>query len=223
MPHTTAVELACFAGIRRWACEVVPVRSASISGLSPPLRFGPALPAPRCFPPLSAAFRLFAGFPVVGPLVFRWRAASMTASVGPVADPNDLTPGAAGMDDSLCQSFFRQPACPAQRQYEALRAVFLEGDSQKDAAARFGYSPAAFRQLVHPFRRGVAAGAAPPFSPPSAEADRPARPGPAAPGPTRPTSPTSASWTWSRPSASTTSPAPPATPPPPASRPTRPS
>jgi Helix-turn-helix domain len=67
------------------------------------------------------------------------------------------------MDDTLCLRFFREPAGPLQRQYEALRAVFLDGLSQKEAAGRFGYSYDAFRQLVHHFRQGCAAGTPPPF------------------------------------------------------------
>lgn len=67
------------------------------------------------------------------------------------------------MDDTLCRHFFREPSGPLQRQYEALRAVFLDGLSQKEAADRFGYSYDALRQLVHQFRRGCAAGTPPPF------------------------------------------------------------
>ena len=44
------------------------------------------------------------------------------------------------MDDDLCRIFFAEPSCPAQRQYEAIRAVFVVGLSQKEAAERFGYS-----------------------------------------------------------------------------------
>jgi len=131
----------------------------------------------------------------VGFLIFFWRAGSTTASVDPVAEENNLTPGVAGMDDTLCQAFFNQPACPAQRQYEALRAVFIDGLSQSDAAARFGYSPDAFRQLVHQFRQDIAAGTAPPFSSPNGEAARPARSRGGPGSPTPPMSPMSASWT----------------------------
>jgi len=67
------------------------------------------------------------------------------------------------MDDTSCQHFFREPSAPLQRQYEALRAVFIDGLSQKEAAGRFGYSYDAFRQLVHQFRQDCAAGAPPPF------------------------------------------------------------
>ncbi len=52
-----------------------------------------------------------------------------------------------------CRRFFAQPATARQRQYEALRAFFVEGLSG-DAARRFGYSPGAFRVLCHAFRRG---------------------------------------------------------------------
>jgi hypothetical protein len=78
------------------------------------------------------------------------------------------------MDDSASRDYFLQPSCPGQRQYEALRAVFVDGLSQKDAAQRFGYSHGAFRLLVLQFRSAFAAGAAPPFSRNHPEADRPA-------------------------------------------------
>jgi hypothetical protein len=48
---------------------------------------------------------------------------------------------------------FLQPANSTHRQYEALRAYFVEGLSSADAAARFGYSPGSFRVLVHQFRQ----------------------------------------------------------------------
>jgi hypothetical protein len=97
------------------------------------------------------------------------------------------------MDDTLCQLFFEHPACPAQRQYEALRAVFIDGLSQKDAAERFGYAPDAFRHLVHRFRQDIAAGTRPPFSPLMAADDPRGRPSSHPHGPTRPIAPTCAS------------------------------
>lgn len=54
-----------------------------------------------------------------------------------------------------CRRFFEQPATARQRQYEALRAYFLEQLPTADAARRFGYSPGAFRVLCHNFRRGL--------------------------------------------------------------------
>ena len=76
------------------------------------------------------------------------------------------------MDDTLFTRFFLEPSSARQRQYEALRAVFVEGFSQKEAAARFGYSYDAFRQLVHEFRETFHDGQAPPFSSNRHEVDR---------------------------------------------------
>jgi hypothetical protein len=50
-------------------------------------------------------------------------------------------------------AFFRQPRHPKQRQYEALRAYYLEGLSSQEAARAFGYSPGAFRVLCYAFLR----------------------------------------------------------------------
>jgi transposase len=50
--------------------------------------------------------------------------------------------------------FFLEPAHASQRQYEALRAFFVEGLSSTEAATRFGYSSGSFRVLVHRFRHG---------------------------------------------------------------------
>lgn len=57
------------------------------------------------------------------------------------------------MDDIRCREFFAQPTQPYHRQYEALRAIFLEGCSQKEVAERFGYRYDSLRQLVHEFRQ----------------------------------------------------------------------
>jgi transposase len=48
--------------------------------------------------------------------------------------------------------FFRAPVSTRQRQYEALRAFFLEGRPSAEAAKAFGYSPGAFRVMCHKFR-----------------------------------------------------------------------
>jgi hypothetical protein len=50
--------------------------------------------------------------------------------------------------------FFLAPATARQRQYEALRAYFVEQVPSVEVARRFGYSPGAFRVLCHAFRRG---------------------------------------------------------------------
>jgi hypothetical protein len=49
------------------------------------------------------------------------------------------------------QTFFLQPALPRHRQYEALRAYFVEGRSSQEVARAFGYSPGAFRVLCYEF------------------------------------------------------------------------
>lgn len=53
-----------------------------------------------------------------------------------------------------CRRFFAEPTSARQRQYEALRAYFLEQLPSAEAARRFGYSAGAFRVLCHSFRHG---------------------------------------------------------------------
>jgi hypothetical protein len=48
---------------------------------------------------------------------------------------------------------FLEPANATHRQYEALRAYFVEGLSSDEAAKCFGYTPGSFRVLCHEFRR----------------------------------------------------------------------
>jgi hypothetical protein len=49
---------------------------------------------------------------------------------------------------------FLEPSNATHRQYEALRAFFVEGLPSAEAARRFGYTPGSFRVLVHQFRQG---------------------------------------------------------------------
>lgn len=51
------------------------------------------------------------------------------------------------------RSFFLQPKHPKQRQYEALRAFYVEGHPSREVARSFGYSSGAFRVLCHAFLR----------------------------------------------------------------------
>ncbi|MCA1678161.1 MAG: hypothetical protein LC790_04225 [Actinobacteria bacterium] len=53
--------------------------------------------------------------------------------------------------------YFAEPAQPAQRRYEALRAYFVEERSAADVAERFGYSPAVVHQMASDLRAGRAA------------------------------------------------------------------
>jgi len=55
-------------------------------------------------------------------------------------------------DLTWCERFFAVPSTTRQRQYEALRAYFLEHLPSAEVARRFGYSVGAFRQLCHSFR-----------------------------------------------------------------------
>ena len=48
---------------------------------------------------------------------------------------------------------FLEPANSTHRQYEALRAYFVDGVRSAEAARRFGYSPGSFRVLSHQFRQ----------------------------------------------------------------------
>jgi len=48
---------------------------------------------------------------------------------------------------------FLQPGNGSHRQYEALRAYFVEGLPSVQVASRFGYTSGSFRSLVHQFRQ----------------------------------------------------------------------
>jgi len=60
------------------------------------------------------------------------------------------------LSDSQATQFFSAPDATRQRQYEALRAYFLENRSAAEVAACFGYTVAAFRSLCHQFRQDSA-------------------------------------------------------------------
>jgi transposase len=62
----------------------------------------------------------------------------------PIGEPNDLT----------ARRFFLKPATARQRQYEALRAYFVERRPSQEVARQFSYSPGSFRVLCHDFRHG---------------------------------------------------------------------
>src|SRR5213593_4158390 len=57
---------------------------------------------------------------------------------------------------STCKRFFVHPASPKQRQYEALRAYYVDERPVAEVARAFGYSPGAFHVLCHHFRREAA-------------------------------------------------------------------
>jgi len=51
------------------------------------------------------------------------------------------------LTDITC--FFLQPANSPHRQYEALRAYFVDGLPSAEVARRFGYTARSFRVLCH--------------------------------------------------------------------------
>src|SRR3989441_3351696 len=57
---------------------------------------------------------------------------------------------------STCRRFFLDPASAKQRQYEALRAYYVDERPVAEVARAFGYSPGAFHVLCHHFRRQAA-------------------------------------------------------------------
>src|SRR3989442_1401192 len=86
------------------------------------------------------------------------------AGLGPVGPPRGLDtrgwvyyraglPISAPKDLIACRQFFLESTDPKQRQYEALRAYFVEGRSSQEVARAFGYSVGSFRVLCHHFRR----------------------------------------------------------------------
>jgi hypothetical protein len=68
------------------------------------------------------------------------------------------------MDDSDCRQYFLAPRETAQRRYEALRAVFVDGESLDTVAQRFGYTVATLKSMASRFRADCRRGVTPPFS-----------------------------------------------------------
>lgn len=68
------------------------------------------------------------------------------------------------MKDTFCRRFFLEPTQTLHRRYEALRAVFVDGQPQIEVAQRFGYTYNTMRRLVSDFRARCRAGQVPPFS-----------------------------------------------------------
>jgi hypothetical protein len=60
-----------------------------------------------------------------------------------------------GLTDVQASQFFAAPQTPQQRQYEALRTYFVNGQSSAEVAQRFSYSPGSFRVLCHQFRHDL--------------------------------------------------------------------
>jgi hypothetical protein len=95
------------------------------------------------------------------------------------------------MDGSRTSRFFLEPKLTFQRQYEALRAIFVEGQPLDQVAIRFGYKSSALRSMVSRFRADSRRGVTTPFFSPT-DADDPSGQAPAQTdhNPNRPKSPT---------------------------------
>ena len=95
------------------------------------------------------------------------------------------------MDGSHARRFFLEPQQTFHRQYEALRAVFVEDQPLEPVAERFGYKVSALRSMASRFRADRRRGVTPPFFSRTA-ADDPAgrRRAEDRPAPRRPRSPT---------------------------------
>ena len=73
------------------------------------------------------------------------------------------------MDGSHNKGFFLEPRQTFQRQYEALRAIFVDDEPLERVAERFGYTPATLRSMASRLRSDRRQGVATPFFSPTAE------------------------------------------------------
>jgi hypothetical protein len=92
------------------------------------------------------------------------RACAITLPNGCGEEKNTSHCGVLAMQDSLYRPFFLEPHQPLHRRYEALRAVFVDGQPQVEVAKRFGYTYNTLRRLVSDFRAQYRADQVPPFS-----------------------------------------------------------
>jgi hypothetical protein len=67
------------------------------------------------------------------------------------------------MDGIHTSRFFLEPKQTFQRQYEALRAIFVEGEPLNQVAERFGYKSSALRSMACRFRGNCRRGVTSPF------------------------------------------------------------
>jgi hypothetical protein len=59
------------------------------------------------------------------------------------------------MDDTRCRPFFLEPTETSHRQYEAMRAFFVEGRQRQEIAQQFGYQESSLRVMVSRFRNQI--------------------------------------------------------------------
>src|SRR3954452_10231634 len=80
---------------------------------------------------------------------------------------NNQRPGASVMDGSPTRRFFLEPQQTFQRQYEALRAIFVDGEPLERVAERFDYKPSTLRSMASRLRANSRRGVATPFFSPT--------------------------------------------------------
>jgi hypothetical protein len=80
------------------------------------------------------------------------------------------------MDGSHTSRFFLEPSQTFQRHYEALRAIFVEGQPMDQVAVRFGYKLSALKSMASRFRADCRRGVATPFFSPTDADDPPGQP-----------------------------------------------
>jgi hypothetical protein len=67
------------------------------------------------------------------------------------------------MDDRPCAQFFLEPEGAFHRQYEALRAHFLDDEPLTEVAERFGYKASTLKSMASRFRASLRRGLTPPL------------------------------------------------------------
>jgi hypothetical protein len=72
------------------------------------------------------------------------------------------------MDGSHIKEFFLEPRQTFQRQYEALRAIFVDDESLERVAQRFGYTTATLKSMASRLRADRRQGVTTPFFSPMA-------------------------------------------------------
>ena len=109
------------------------------------LRYGARLTIPEQPQKPLCCRRFCTTLPVAGQFVVDTRSSIYDCAWVPISAPYSLT---------NCRRFFAKPATARQRQYEALRAFYVDQLPSAEVARRFGYSAGAFRVLCHAFRHG---------------------------------------------------------------------
>ena len=109
------------------------------------LRYGARLTIPEQPQKPLCRRRFCTTLPVAVQFVVDTRSSIYDCAWVPISAPYSLTE---------CRRFFAKPATARQRQYEALRAFYVDQLPSAEVARRFGYSAGAFRVLCHAFRHG---------------------------------------------------------------------